>query len=153
MIRRAARWVETGFERLSTAVTRWAGTSLGLAFALGSLLAWAALGPVTGFSPAWQMLVNTGTTIVTFLMVFLIQRSQNKDSRAIQLKLDELVAAVAGASNRLINIEDLTEEELEALHQRYQALAARVKEKADPGEALSVEETAARTDARARARS
>ena len=88
-----------------------------MAFALASLtiIVWAVTGPVFGYSNTWQLVINTGTTIVTFLMVFLIQRSQNKDSLAIQLKLDEIVAAMAGASNRLIGCEDLNEEELRTL--------------------------------------
>ncbi len=86
------------------------------------ILLWAVTGPVFGFSDSWQLIINTGTTIVTFLMVFLIQHAQNRDTRAIQLKLNELIAAVEGASNRLIDVEDLEEEELEHLHARYQKL-------------------------------
>ena len=84
-------------------------------------------GPIFGFSDTWQLVINTGTTIVTFLMVFLIQRTQNKDSQAIQLKLNELVAAVRGASNRLINVEDLTEEEVRVLHKHYAKLVELAK--------------------------
>jgi low affinity Fe/Cu permease len=80
--------------------------------------------PLFGFSDTWQLVINTGTTVVTFLMVFLIQRSQNKDSQAIHLKLNELVAAVEGASNRLINVEDLTEEEVRTLHRHYARIEA-----------------------------
>src|SRR6476620_1262382 len=87
--------------------------------AVMTVLVWAATGPFFGYSDTWQLVINTGTTIVTFLMVFLIQRGQNKESQAIQLKLNELVAAVQGASNRLINVEDLTEEEVRVLHDHY----------------------------------
>ena len=80
--------------------------------AVGVVIVWALLGPVFHFSDTWQLVINTGTTIVTFLMVFLIQRSQNKDSLAIHLKLNEIVAVLQGASNRLINVEDLTEQEV-----------------------------------------
>ena len=86
------------------------------------------------------MVINTGTTIVTFLMVFLIQRSQNKDSRALHLKLNELVAAMEGASNRLIDVEDLTEQELKVLHQFYQRLSQMSKKDDDLGKSHSVEE-------------
>src|SRR5687768_849628 len=104
------------FERLAYWATRWTGSSWAFALAAGVILAWAVTGPLFGFSDTWQLVINTGTTIVTFLMVFLIQRSQNKDAHAIQLKLNELVAAVHGASNPLINVEDLSEKEVEALH-------------------------------------
>src|SRR5262247_3342613 len=100
------------WERLARAVTAWAGSSAALALAVAVIVVWIATGPIFQFSDTWQLVINTGTTIVTFLMVFLIQRSQNKDSQAIQLKLNELVAAVAGASNRLINVENFTEEEI-----------------------------------------
>jgi low affinity Fe/Cu permease len=88
---------------------------------------WAATGPIFGFSDTWQLVINTGTTIVTFLMVFLIQRAQNKDSQAIQLKLNELIAAVQGASARMLNVEDLGEQELRRLHARYEHLARKLK--------------------------
>ena len=104
------------FERISTAVTRWTGSTPAFALAVLTILVWGVTGPFFGYSDTWQLVINTGTTIVTFLMVFLIQRSQNKDSHAVQLKLNELVAAVDGASNRLIDVEDLSEHEVELLH-------------------------------------
>src|SRR5262245_3999176 len=114
---------KTGWlERLSLWATRWTGSSWAFALALGTIIAWAATGPFFRFSDTWQLVINTGTTIVTFLMVFLIQRGQNKDAHAIQLKLNELVAAVRGASNRLINVEDLSEAEVAALHAHYAKL-------------------------------
>ena len=109
-------------EHFSGAVTRWAGSSSAFVIALLVIVAWAVTGPVFDFSANWQLVINTGTTIVTFLMVFLIQRAQNKDAKAIQLKLNELVAAMEGASNRLIDVEDLDEAELETLHNFYAKL-------------------------------
>ena len=106
-------------ERMSTVITRWTGSTAAFALACLVILAWVVTGPLFGYSDTWQLVINTGTTIITFLMVFLIQRAQNKDSMAIQLKLNELVAAVEGASNRLIDVEDLSEEELVALHRFY----------------------------------
>src|SRR5262245_2903409 len=104
-------------ERMSIDVTRWAGSSMAFALAVLVIAVWLISGPIFRFSDTWQLVINTGTTVVTFLMVFLIQRSQNKESLAVQLKLNELVAAVEGASNRLVDIEDLEEDELEALHE------------------------------------
>ena len=104
------------------------------------VLAWAVTGPIFGFSDTWQLVINTGTTIVTFLMVFLIQQSQNKESLAIQLKLNELVAALDGASNRLINGEDLSEHELKILQDHYRKLAAMASDSAHIGESHSIEE-------------
>ncbi len=86
------------------------------------VIIWAATGPLFKFSEVWQMVINTGTTIVTFLMVFLIQKAQNKDSKAIQIKLNELIAAHENASNRIVDIEDLTEEELDELHKFYERI-------------------------------
>ena len=97
-------------------------------------------GPIFGFSDTWQLVINTGTTIITFLMVFLIQRSQNKDARAVHLKLNEIVAALQGASNRLINVEDLTETEIRLLHAHYQRLVTMAKRDASLTVSHSVEE-------------
>jgi low affinity Fe/Cu permease len=128
------------FERMAGRATRFTGSVTAFGLALGLLLVWGVTGPIFGFSDTWQLVINTATTIVTFLMVFLIQQTQNKDSMAIQLKLDELVAALEGASNRLINIEDLTAEDLDVLRQHYRRLAQMAKEAADIGESHSVEE-------------
>ena len=95
---------------------------MAFALATASLLAWAATGSFFHYSDSWQLVINTGTNLVTFLMVFLLQRAQNKDSLAIHVKLNELVAGLEGASNRLINVEDLTEAEVRHLHERYQRL-------------------------------
>ena len=135
------RWtIGLRLEALSEAVTRWAGGTRAFATALSVIIVWAALGPVFHYSDTWQLVINTGTTIVTFLMVFLIQRSQNKDSLAIQLKLNELVAALQGASNRLIDVEDLSEAELVKLHQFYSRLAEIAKHEADLLRSHSIEE-------------
>jgi low affinity Fe/Cu permease len=126
-------------ERLSEAATRQSGSSWAFALAVAVVLVWVLTGPLFGFSDTWQLVINTGTTIVTFLMVFLIQRTQNKETAAIQLKLNELVAAVKGASNRLIDLEDWKEEELKELHEHYQRLAYLAKTEKDPHRSLSVD--------------
>jgi len=127
-------------ETFATKVTRWAGSTTAFALAAGIILAWLISGPLFAFSDTWQLVINTGTTIVTFLMVFLIQRSQNKDSMAVHVKLNELVAAINGASNRLIDVESLTEEELKVLHRHFAKLAAMAKHDATLTESHSVEE-------------
>jgi low affinity Fe/Cu permease len=131
-------------EALARTITRFAGSTMGFALALGTIVVWAATGPLFHFADTWQLAINTGTTIVTFLMVFLIQRSQNKDSLALQLKLNEIVAALAGASNRLVNIEDLTEAELDVLHGHYTRLASMAKRDVDLMQSHSVDEAASR---------
>jgi low affinity Fe/Cu permease len=108
---------------LAGAVTRWAGSSWGFGLAFATIVVWAITGPLFHWSDTWQLVINTGTTIVTFLMVFLIQRTQNKDGLAIQLKLNELVAAIDAASNRLIDVEELSDSDLEFLRRHYQKLA------------------------------
>jgi low affinity Fe/Cu permease len=112
--------------------------------ALGVILVWAATGPIFGYSDTWQLVINTGTTIVTFLMVFLIQRSQNKDAKAVSLKLNEIVAAIEGASNRLIDVEDLSEKELDTLHRHYRKLARMAKRDDHITKSHSIEEAEAR---------
>jgi len=130
-------------ERASAKVTEWAGSSVAFAVAFGVILAWAITGPIFGFSDTWQLVINTSTTIVTFLMVFLIQRSQNKDSHAVHLKLNELVAAIQGASNRLISAEDLTEEEVKVIREHYRKLAELAKQDEDVTCSHSIEEAEA----------
>jgi low affinity Fe/Cu permease len=112
------------------------------------VLVWLATGPIFNYSDTWQLIINTGTTIVTFLMVFLIQRSQNKDALALQLKLNELVAAMKGASNRLIDVEDLDEDELRILHRHYRTLAKLAKRDARLTESHSIEEAETRHGAK-----
>ena len=103
------------FETFAAKVTKASGSTGMFATAFLIVIVWALCGPVFDYSETWQLVINTGTTIITFLMVFLIQKSQNKDSLAIQLKLNELVACNAEASNRLIDIEDMTEQEMEVV--------------------------------------
>src|ERR1700754_275532 len=121
--RRPASSSGRALERASQAVTRWTGSSWAFGLALLVILLWVATGPIFHYSDTWQLVINTGTTIITFLMVFLIQKSQNKDSKAIQLKLNELIAASMHASNRMVDIEDLEETELDTLRQYYQTLS------------------------------
>ncbi len=103
------------FSRFANLVARWAGKPITFALATAVIIAWAASGPLFGFSDTWQLVINTGTTIVTFLMVFLIQNSQNRDGAAIQTKLDEIIRAIERAHNDFIGIEHLTEEDLEEI--------------------------------------
>ena len=126
MTQQRSRLAQT-FERLSTAVTAWTGSTPALLTAAAVIVAWLVSGPFFGFSNTWQLVINTGTTIVTFLMVFLIQRSQSKDALAIQLKLDEIVTALSKASNELVGAEDLSEEALEELHRHYHELSERAR--------------------------
>lgn len=111
------------FEKISTKITNWTGSPIAFGVAAFIVIAWIISGPIFHYSDTWQLVINTGTTIITFLMVFLIQKSQNKDSKAIQLKLNELIAASKDASNRMVDIEDLTESELDVLHKYYQKLS------------------------------
>ncbi len=111
------------FEMLAHKATVFTGSTMAFTIALLVILLWLLTGKLFNYSDTWQLVINTGTTVITFLMVFLIQRGQNKDSRAIHLKLNELVAALEGPSNRLIDIEELTESELEALSVYYRKLA------------------------------
>ena len=127
-------------ERASGWATRATGTSVAFALAVGVIVVWLVTGPLFHFSDTWQLVINTGTTIVTFLMVFLIQRGQNKESMAIQLKLNELVAAVKGASNRLINVEELTEAEVCVLHEHYRTLVELAKQDEKLTDSHSIED-------------
>jgi low affinity Fe/Cu permease len=131
-----------GFERLSHRVTRAAGRPPAFLLALTLILVWAISGPLFGFSDTWQLVINTGTTIITFLMVFVIQQTQNKDTKAIELKLNELVAATRGASNRLIDVEELSEEELDLLHSYFQELFNLARDDSSLGKTHSMEEAA-----------
>jgi len=131
-------------ERISRDVTHWTGSSWAFAFAALIIVAWLVTGPLFHFSDTWQLVINTGTTVVTFLMVFLIQRAQNKDAMAIQLKLNEIVAAIEGASNRLIDVEALSENELKTLSKHYRQLVQMAKQDIDLTRSHSVEEATAR---------
>lgn len=111
------------FEKFAALVTKATGSNYAFVIALFMVLSWAVCGPAFHYSETWQMVINTGTTIITFLMVFLIQKAQNKDSLAIQLKLNELVAAHEFASNRLIDVENISEQELKVIQKYYSKLS------------------------------
>lgn len=128
------------FEKFSNKVTRITGSTPAFIIALMMVLIWACTGPVFHFSENWQLVINTGTTIVTFLMVFLIQKSQNKDSLAIQLKLNELVAAHEFASNRLVNVENMTEDELKVIQKYYARLSEFAKNEESLQQSHSIDE-------------
>lgn len=131
-------------EKLSHQATKATGTSVAFMLALTTIVVWAITGPLFNFSDTWQLVINTGTTIVTFLMVFLIQRAQNKDALAIHLKLNEIVAAIEGASNRLIDVEDLSEPEINALRNYYKRLIELAREDDQLTMTHSIEEAASK---------
>jgi low affinity Fe/Cu permease len=133
-------------ERAARKTTQYVGGTWGFAAAVALVIAWLLAGPIFHYSDTWQLAINTTTTIVTFLMVFLIQRAQNKDAHAMQLKLNELIAAQSGASNRLINIESLTEDELDVLNRHYAVLVERIRRDTSVTESHSVEEAVRRHD-------
>jgi low affinity Fe/Cu permease len=131
-------------ERFARRATAWTGTSAAFALAVLTILVWVVTGPFFHYSDTWQLVINTGTTIITFLMVFLLQRSQNKDSIAIHLKLNELVAAIEGASNRLINVEEQSEEDVAVLKRHYDRLIELARRDEKLTECHSIEEAAQR---------
>ena len=131
------------FEKFSSTVTNLAGSTTAFITALTLILVWAITGPLFDYSEAWQLVINTGTTIITFLMVFLIQKSQNKDSLAIQLKLNELVAAHEFASNRLVSVENMTEDELKVIKKYYAYLSEFAKKEETLQQSHSIDEAAA----------
>jgi low affinity Fe/Cu permease len=128
------------FDNFSTSITKLTGSSWSFIIAVILILVWALTGPIFKFSDTWQLIVNTGTSIITFLMVFIIQQSQNKDTMALQLKLNELIAANHKASNRLIDVEDLTEEELQRLKRFYNELGSLAEKDHDLFATHSIEE-------------
>lgn len=130
----------TIFEKIAHFASVFSGSTYAFLGALSIILLWIITGPYFNFSDTWQLVINTGTTIVTFLMVFLIQRTQNKDSKAIHLKLNELVAALDGPSNRLIDAEGLSEDELEILSSYYRTLADMAKKEKKLSVSHSIEE-------------
>jgi low affinity Fe/Cu permease len=130
---------QSAFEKAATRITQWTGSSLAFGIASACIIIWIVTGPVFHYSDTWQLVINTGTTIITFLMVFLIQKSQNKDSKAIQLKLNELIAASLHASNRMVDIEDLEETELDTLHEYYQTLSDKAEEDDDIHKSHSID--------------
>jgi low affinity Fe/Cu permease len=115
--------MKDGYKGLAKAVSRFCGRASTFSLALGVIVVWIVTGPVFGFSDTWQLVINTGTTIITFLMVFLIQNTQNRDTEAIQIKLDELIRATKGAHNALMDLEELEESHLNQFRDRYAALA------------------------------
>ncbi len=125
---------QTLYPMLAKNAARLAGRPSAFSLALLVLAAWLVSGPVFGFSDTWQLVINTGTTIVTFLMVFLIQNTQNRDTEALHIKLDELIRATQGAHNALLDLEELTQEELDAFRRRYLALAAGARARRARGE-------------------
>ncbi|WP_018618069.1 low affinity iron permease family protein [Spirosoma luteum] len=128
------------FDHFASKATKATGSSGAFLLASLSIIVWLITGPIFNYSDTWQLIINTSTTIVTFLMVFLIQKAQNKDSLAMQIKLNELLAVNRKASNRILNVEDLTEEELQKLHQFFCKLAEESKNEASLSESHSIEE-------------
>jgi low affinity Fe/Cu permease len=113
-----------GFQAFASSISYWAGSKWSFLGAMFVIIVWAASGPYFHYSDTWQLVVNTATTIVTFLMVFLIQNSQNRDARALHLKLDEVIRSIQPAHNEMINIEKLSDEELETLARRFETIRA-----------------------------
>jgi len=144
MVRKNQNRLGLILEQFSLKATQATGTSKAFILALLVIVVWGITGPIFAFSDTWQLVINTGTTIVTFLMVFLIQRSQNKDALAIHLKLNEMVAALEGASNRLIDVEDLTEDEIKTLHEHFKHLASMAKKDRSITQSHSIEEADSR---------
>jgi low affinity Fe/Cu permease len=133
---------KTWFETAAASITKATGSSTAFLIAVAVIVIWGLTGPIFHYSDTWQLVINTGTTIITFLMVFVIQQSQNKDSLAIQLKLNELIACEERASNRLIDVEDLTQEELEILKKFYIQLSELAEKENDLFSSHSVDEAA-----------
>jgi low affinity Fe/Cu permease len=121
------------FSEFARRLAVWSGRPAAFLIAAGAVLLWALTGPIFGFSDTWQLVINTSTTIITFLMVFLIQNTQNRDTEAIQIKLDELIRATQGAHNALLNLEQLEDEELDRYLRHYSQLAASAREKLRAG--------------------
>ena len=121
------------YSRFAKAASHFCGRPRVFTLAVAVIAVWLVTGPLFDFSDTWQLVINTGTTIVTFLMVFLIQNTQNRDTEAIQVKLDELIRATKGAHNALLDLEELEEENLDAFRARYQALAAAARAELDKG--------------------
>lgn len=121
------------FTRLAKWTARKTGRPSAFFVAISVILIWAVTGPIFGYSDTWQLIINTGTTIVTFLMVFLIQNTQNRDTEALQVKLDELIRATQGAHNALLDLEELSERELDQIRASYQRMAAKAREELGQG--------------------
>jgi low affinity Fe/Cu permease len=136
----------SGFEKVSNTITSYSGSSPVFIAAVVLILIWGVSGPIFGYSNTWLLIVNTGTSIITFLMVFLIQKSQNKESIAVQLKLNELIAANNNASNRLLNIQDLSEEQLNTLYEHYRTLVELTQKAKSTTQSHSVEDAIESTE-------
>jgi low affinity Fe/Cu permease len=143
-------WLGRVFDKFARASTNWTGSTTAFILATLVIVTWAVTGPIFNYSDTWQLVINTGTTIVTFLMVFLIQRAQNRDAAAVQLKLNELIAAVRGASNRMIGIEDLSDEDICRLRDDFARLATLARGDHSPGRHHSVEEMEGKEEAQKR---
>jgi len=128
------------FEKVAHYATAFTGSTAAFIISLLTIIIWLITGPIFHFSDTWQLVINTGTTVITFLMVFLIQRAQNKDSKAVHLKLNELVASLKGPSNRLVDVEDLSEEELDILAVYYKHLAQLARKERDLSVSHSIDE-------------
>ncbi len=125
--------MSTAYTSIAKSVSRWCGRPSTFILAVGVIVVWIVSGPIFGFSDTWQLVINTGTTIITFLMVFLIQNTQNRDTAAIQLKLDELIRATKGAHNALLDLEELEEGHLAKFRDRYEALARNARARLEEG--------------------
>ena len=142
-MRPGAQWHMTGspisraFDRLAKAAARFTGRPLAFALAVAVVLAWVVTGPVFGYSNTWQLVINTGTTVITFLMVFLIQSTQSRDTEAIQIKLDELIRVTEAASDTLMDLEELDEKTLDAHRERYEAMARNSRAKGQAASAAA----------------
>jgi low affinity Fe/Cu permease len=139
---RRSNWIQVNrtLEKFAFETTFWCGSSWAFLLAGVLVVTWLVTGPFFHFTDTWQLVMNTISSVVTFLMVFVLQRSQNKEALAMQVKLDELIAAAKGASNRLISIEDLSEQEVRALHDRFQKIAERAHQTSDFRESVSVDQ-------------
>ncbi len=127
-------------ENLALELTHFSGSTTAFILSFSIIAIWALTGPLFGFSEVWQLVINTGTTIVTFLMVFLIQRAQNKDSLAVHMKLNEIIASINGASNMLVEVEDVSEQDLITLKNHYKKLAALFEQEKNIKQSHSIEE-------------
>ena len=148
MARKKRSFFSKMFNSFSNAATKATGKPAAFILACIVIIVWAVTGPIFGFSDTWQLVINTGTTIITFLMVFVIQHSQNKDTLAIQLKLNELIAGNEYASNRLVAIEELTDEELEVIKRFYTHLAQTAKSESDVHATHSLDEAKQNTSSK-----
>jgi low affinity Fe/Cu permease len=129
------------FGKFAAIASGWLGSKWAFVVAIGIIAVWAITGPVFHYSDTWQLIINTGTTIVTFLMVFVIQNTQNRDARAINLKLNELIRATEAAGDQMMNIENLSDEELDVLHAKYEVIRAECMERQNRGQATKAPST------------